>query len=113
MKINEVTTNMRTLMNLTHNVSNEIHSCYGSFENTCDLAVSKLANVLQKNNIHGYIVNGEYEYKDGVSDGWKEGHQWLVVNTYIVDPTRGQFDDGEIISKDFSQYHQFNIIEEF
>ena len=106
---------MELIVQLTQQVSTRLCDT-GTLVDSCDLATEELALLLHKNNIKGYIINGEFEYKGGEDNGWREGHWWIVLEDYpnvIIDPTRGQFDNGNVVNADMNQYHEFNIVKDF
>lgn len=61
------------------------------FKDNCYSTTFDLAQVLKQNKIICKIIKGNYF----LDDGDYEGHTWLQVGNYIVDPTADQFHPGK------------------
>lgn len=61
---------------------------YGTLSNTCDVACENFAQILEKHDIEYVIIHGEF-----VQDEETEGHIWIMVENFIVDPSVEQFGD--------------------
>ena len=80
-------------------------SC-SELENHCDIASKALAKILAKHGHHGSIVNGVFIFPNG----WEEGHHFIVLDDLtLLDPTRGQFDDGPMVLNDFTEQDTYRI----
>lgn len=61
---------------------------YGTLSNTCDLASEKISQILGEHNIAHNVIHGEF-----VQDEEGEGHIWVMVEDFIIDPSVSQFGD--------------------
>ena len=86
----------------------------GSFIDYCDIVAEKVSELLSNRGISGEIVYGEYyhQYEDSEPDYY--GHTWVVVDDYIVDASREQFDSKEyIVNINSTNYDIIKVVSTF
>lgn len=100
---------IKQLEKLTRLVRDEVYNKHCTFTDTCDDGAEILAKLLADNGFHGAIVGGTYKTKWG-----RQGHHWVNVDEYYLDPTREQFGGKKLISTIYnSTYHAQNTIRTF
>jgi hypothetical protein len=67
---------------------------YGTLANTCDLATEQLTQLLSHHRIESITIHGSF-----INENGEEGHIWLMVEDFIVDPTASQFGDYPMVIK--------------
>jgi N-methylhydantoinase B/oxoprolinase/acetone carboxylase alpha subunit len=99
--VNENNNNMKqTLYNIAKQARDYVNVEYnlgGSFGDYCDVVAEKVAELLSNKGISGKIVYGDYYHQYENSEPDYYGHTWVVVDNYIVDASREQFDSKEYI----------------
>jgi hypothetical protein len=105
-----VATHARDYVNIEYNLN-------GSFGDYCDIVAEKVAELLSNKGISGEIVYGEYyhQYEDSEPDYY--GHTWVVVEDYIIDASREQFDSKEYVvninDEDAANYDMSKVVSTF
>jgi len=106
----DVAKQARDYINIEHNLG-------GSFGDYCDIVAEKVAELLLDRGISGKIVYGDYYHQYENSEPDYYGHTWVVVDNYIVDASREQFDSREYVvninDEDASNYDINKIISTF
>ena len=101
------------LQNLATEVRSGILTTTPSVAGRCEGAAGDIGEALWRLGHDAELVWGEYAHP--CPQGYPTtGHCWVVVGGMIVDPTRGQFDDGPMVcdsrGSDSAKYHAHHAI---
>lgn len=100
---------IKQLERFTRIARDKVYAKHCTFTDTCDDGAEILAKLLSDNGFHGAIVNGTYKTMWG-----RQGHHWVNVGEYYLDPTREQFGGKKLLSTIYnSTYHAQNTIKTF
>jgi hypothetical protein len=96
------TTDTAFVTELTEFLSEVIHETLDDVEGTCLGASAILAAVLDEHGILTWAIHGAIH-----GACMDEPHWWLATTNLRLDPTRGQFDDGPLVTSLSDDHHPY------